>query len=672
TDSAREWVLEGEGDWDDGHWYGVRRFFDWLEGRAYRMHVRVLLSRYRSYDTCQDCGGARLKRTSLAWRLGSRAQADAVLDPSARFQPIDDGSLELPLLPASKRQALPGLCLHDLMQLSLDDLAAFFASMAEQSDDAMALLFEEIRSRLTFLADVGLGYLSLDRQSRTLSGGEVQRINLTTALGTSLVNALFVLDEPSIGLHARDVDRLVQVLHRLRDAGNTLLVVEHDPDVIRAADRIVDIGPGPGERGGSVVFEGTPAQLLRSKQSATAPHLRGDPPDASPYAPAARHDGLGALSVVAATEHNLADVTVRLPLGRLVCVTGVSGSGKSTLVHDVLFRALSKHFGRPTEAAGAHRAIEGAEHLRDVVLVDQSPIGKTARSNPASYVGALDGVRKLFASTPLAQARGYTSGTFSFNAGDGRCPECGGNGFEHVEMQFLSDVYLRCPTCDGKRFRDDVLEVRWSRGDDEATSLSIADVLELTAAEALQVFAEQADVQRALAPLVDVGLGYVRLGQPVPTLSGGEAQRLKLAGHLAEAAKRRRTRKAKDGDGLSTLYLFDEPTTGLHFEDVSVLLRAFAALVEDGASLIVIEHNLDVINAADWLVDLGPEGGRSGGGVVFEGTPADIRQHPSSHTGAALRKADAALRAASEKARAKAPATPKGKRAKPRRQQAIG
>ncbi|MEM9385718.1 MAG: excinuclease ABC subunit UvrA [Pseudomonadota bacterium] len=670
TDAERAWVLEGDGDWDGGHWYGVRRFFDWLEGRAYRMHVRVMLSRYRSYDTCESCGGARLKRPALAWRLGTQEQADAVLPPAQRFQPVATDDLDLPLLPRDQREKLPGLCVHDLMQLSLDDLGTFFDAIAIEADEAMELLYEEIRSRLRFLSDVGLGYLSLDRQSRTLSGGEVQRINLTTALGTSLVNALFVLDEPSIGLHARDVDRLVRVLHRLRDAGNTLLVVEHDPDVIRAADRVVDIGPGPGERGGTVVFEGTPTQLLRSTRSATAPHLRGEPPDLTPYAPILRQEDLGDLRVFGAREHNLRNIDVSLPLGRLVCVTGVSGSGKSTLIHDVLYRALSKHFGRATELPGSHERVEGAAQLRDVVLVDQSPIGKTTRSNPASYVGAFDGIRKLFAATPLAQARGYTAGAFSFNAGDGRCPDCGGTGFEHVEMQFLSDVYLRCATCDGKRYREDVLEVRWSRDDGNDASWSISDVLELTVEDALAVFSDQAEVQRALAPLVDVGLGYVRLGQPVPTLSGGEAQRLKLAGHLAEAAKRRRSRKRDEDHGLSTLYLFDEPTTGLHFEDVSVLLRAFAALVEDGGSLVVIEHNLDVIDAADWLIDLGPEGGTAGGEVVFAGTPAAIRKARASHTGKSLRNADAAVRAAAKAKRS--PAAAKQAPARIRRSKAIG
>jgi excinuclease ABC subunit A len=670
--AERDWVLEGEGDWEDKCWYGVRRFFDWLEGRAYKMHVRVLLSRYRSYDTCAACGGARLKRGALSWRVGTRAQADAVLDPTRRFQPLrapEEGAGGPPLLPAAQRRHLPGLCVHDLLSLSLEECAAFFQALVpegEQQHDPLDLLVEEIRSRLRFLLDVGLGYLSLDRQSRTLSGGEVQRINLTTALGTSLVNALFVLDEPSIGLHARDVDRLVQVLRRLRDAGNTLLVVEHDPDVIRAADRIIDIGPGPGERGGQVMFNGTPAQLVRSRRSATAPYLRGERPAGRPYSPATRREGLGELRVTGAAEHNLHGIDVAFPLGRMVCVTGVSGSGKSTLVHDVLYRALAKRRGRSVEAPGAHVAIEGDEGLRDVVLVDQSPIGKTTRSNPASYVGALDGIRKLFAATPLAQARGYAAGTFSFNAGDGRCPECGGNGFEHVEMQFLSDVYLRCASCDGRRYRDEVLEVRWTPPGGSA--ISIADVLEMTADDALVAFAGVAEVERSLRPLVDVGLGYVRLGQPVPTLSGGEAQRLKLAGHLADAQKRRRAAgrrrsTAVADDDASTLYLFDEPTTGLHFQDVDVLLRAFARLVEDGGSLIVIEHNLDVIAAADWLVDLGPEGGRGGGQVLFAGTPEGLREQAGSHTGKALREADAAATGG-----AWAKARPRGARRRQRRQ----
>jgi excinuclease ABC subunit A len=650
----RDWVLEGEGEWEDGCWYGVRRFFDWLEGRAYKMHIRVLLSKYRSYETCEDCGGARLKPDALSWRLGTREQADSVLPPSARFQPLGPA----PRLAFERRQQLPGLCLHDVMSLSLSQCADFFEAIAEQApaSEPMELLFDEIRSRLRFLLDVGLGYLSLDRQSRTLSGGEVQRINLTTALGTSLVNALFVLDEPSIGLHARDVSRLVEVLHRLRDAGNTLLVVEHDPDVIRAADRVVDIGPGPGERGGTVVFNGTVAQLRRSKRSSTARYLRGEHPEGQPYQPSRRNELCGELRVRGAREHNLRDIDVAIPLGRLVCVTGVSGSGKSTLVHDVLYRALAKRRGRAVEMPGEHDGIEGDECLTDVVLVDQSPIGKTTRSNPASYVGALDGIRKLFAATPLAQARGYTAGTFSFNAGDGRCPECGGNGFEHVEMQFLSDVYLRCASCDGRRYRDEVLEVHWTpaAGDDGAglgaRGVSIADVLEMTADEALALFAGQRDIERAIAPLVDVGLGYVRLGQPVPTLSGGEAQRLKLAGHLAEAHKRRRRTDGGAADGRTMLYLFDEPTTGLHFQDVAVLLRAFAHLVEDGASLVVIEHNLDVIGAADWVIDLGPEGGSGGGELLFAGTPAALRRHRSSHTGASLRAADRAVAPASARA----------------------
>ncbi|MEN9420335.1 MAG: UvrABC system protein, partial [Pseudomonadota bacterium] len=528
-------------------------------------------------------------------------------------------------------EALPGLGLHDLMGLSLERLARFFGALtlpASAADEALKLLLEEIRTRLKYLCDVGLGYLTLDRQSRTLSGGEVQRINLTTALGTSLVNTMFVLDEPSIGLHPRDMNRIVQAMQRLRDAGNTLVVVEHDPAVMLAADRLIDMGPGPGERGGQIVFDGTPAQA-RSADTLTGAYLG-----------ARRQVGLGFRRAVAAStlklvlegasEHNLRHVTVEFPLQRLVCVTGVSGSGKSTLVQDVLAPALARHFGQATETPGAHERLLGAEALAGAVFVDQSPIGKTARSNPASYVGAFDEVRKLFAVAPLALERSYGAGMFSFNAGDGRCPGCGGSGFEHVEMQFLSDVYLRCADCDGRRYRPEILDVKLVRG---PRQLSVADVLELTVSEACTLFREDREVVARLQPLVDVGLDYLRLGQPVPTLSGGEAQRLKLAGFLAEAATGPAQRVAKKG----TLFLFDEPTTGLHFDDIAKLMRALRKLLEAGHSLIVIEHNLDVIRAADWIVDLGPEGGEAGGLVVCTGTPEEVRAHPGSHTGQALR-----------------------------------
>ena len=539
-------------------------------------------------------------------------------------------------------EALPGLNLHDVMLLSIDRLSRFFGQLVLPSsllDDALTLLLQEIRTRLKYLCDVGLGYLTLDRQSRTLSGGEVQRINLTTALGTSLVNTLFVLDEPSIGLHPRDMNRIVQAMQRLRDAGNTLVVVEHDPAVMLAADRLIDMGPGPGERGGQIVFDGTP-EAARAADTLTGAYLGGR-----------KHVGSGFTRLVQAAtprlilqgvrEHNLKAITVEFPLQRLVCVTGVSGSGKSSLMQDVLAPALLRQFGKATETPGAHDALLGADHLADAIFVDQSPIGKTARSNPASYVGAFDEIRKLFAREALALQRGYGAGMFSFNAGDGRCPTCGGSGFEHIEMQFLSDVYLRCPDCDGKRFRPEILDVKLTRRLTafEVRELSVADVLDLTVSEAVQLFHADREVLRVLQPIVDVGLEYVKLGQPVPTLSGGEAQRLKLAGFLAEAAGNPTQRLARKG----TLYLFDEPTTGLHFDDIAKLMRAFRKLLDAGHSIIVIEHNLDVVRAADWIIDLGPEGGEAGGELVCEGTPDDVKAHPTSHTGQALREYELAM-----------------------------
>jgi len=604
TDAERGWVIEGEGEWTKNVWYGVRRFFAWLETKAYKMHIRVLLSRYRSYSECGACRGARLKPEALLWRVG-------------------------------------GINIREMMLLPIDDTRRFFAALELPAplDEAADLLLREIRARLKYLTEVGLGYLNLDRQSRTLSGGEVQRINLTTALGTSLVNTLFVLDEPSIGLHARDVDRIVGVMHRLRDAGNTLVVVEHDPKVIGAADRVLDIGPGPGEHGGEIVFFGPATELAKARGSLTADYLfhrkRVEIPRVA--APRAGAAAAGTVRLRGAAEHNLKNIDVEIPLRRLVCVTGVSGSGKSTLVHDILYPALLRAKGRPTENPGRHRALDGAELIDDVVMVDQGRIGRTTRSNPASYVGAFDAIRDLFARLPQARERKYTAGTFSFNAGNGRCPGCGGNGFEHVEMQFLSDVYLRCPDCDGRRYRAEVLEVKLARGN--APPKSIAEVLDLTVSEALAFFAADAEVCLRLAPLADVGLDYLRLGQPVPTLSGGEAQRLKLAGHLAENAVRLKkgARAAIDAaPRQGSLFLFDEPTTGLHFDDVAKLLRAFRRLIDAGHSLLVIEHNLDVVRAADWVIDMGPEGGEAGGGIVCAGTPTDVMRIPASHTGRAL------------------------------------
>ncbi|WP_423200545.1 MULTISPECIES: excinuclease ABC subunit UvrA [unclassified Cupriavidus] len=650
SEAEQHWVVHGSPDWNgqwNKQWYGVMRFFNYLESKAYKMHIRVLLSKYRSYTPCDTCGGARLKTDSLLWRLGSRANADAVLPPRERFLPrgVDWDRSQL--------EALPGLTVHDLMLMPIARIRRFFDDLTLPSallDDALKLLLAEVRTRLKYLCDVGLGYLTLDRQSRTLSGGEVQRINLTTALGTSLVNTLFVLDEPSIGLHPRDLNRIVEAMHRLRDAGNTLVVVEHDPSVMLAADRLIDMGPGPGERGGSIIFDGTPGRI-RQERTLTGDYLGGRRrvADASHWQPRAVDAQTPRIVLEGATEHNLRDVTVEIPLQRLVCVTGVSGSGKSTLLQDVLYPAMARHFGKATESPGAHRGLSGAELVDDVVFVDQSPIGKTARSNPASYVGAFDEIRKLFAKAPMALQRGYTAGTFSFNSGDGRCPTCGGSGFEHVEMQFLSDVYLRCPDCDGTRYRAEVLEVKIERAmpGQPARALNVADVLELTVSEATALFAGDPAVLRVLQPIADVGLEYVKLGQPVPTLSGGEAQRLKLAGFLAETAQAapagRGGRVTKAPVVPKRLFMFDEPTTGLHFDDIAKLMRAFGKLLDGGHSLIVIEHNLDVIRAADWLIDLGPEGGDAGGEVVCVGTPEDVRRCAASHTGQALIQYDGAL-----------------------------
>lgn len=612
SEDQKQWVLEGEGSWEDNKWYGAKRFFEWLETKSYRMHIRVLLSKYRAYEICPACNGARLKPEALLWRIG-------------------EGD---------------GLTIHELMLLAVDECASFFEQLIlpKPLDEATELLLKEIRTRLEYLVEVGLGYLTLDRQSRTLSGGEVQRINLTTALGASLVNTLFVLDEPSIGLHPRDIRRLITILERLRDAGNTLIVVEHDPEVMQAADCVLDMGPGPGERGGDVVFFGDLAELKKAEHSLTAQYLTGQKKvavdeDIMPPDTATRY-----LEISGAAAHNLKDIDVRFPLARLVCITGVSGSGKSTLVQEVCYNGLRKLKNKPVDRPGRFQTITGHDLIDDVVLVDQSPIGKTTRSNPASYVGAFDPIRKLFAAQPLARERGYTAGTFSFNTGKGRCPTCNGSGFEHVEMQFLSDVYLRCPDCDGRRYRTEVLEVQLfspetatgekisteSQRETTRQALSIADILDMTVAEACEFFADQQQIIRQLEPLKEVGLSYVRLGQPLPTLSGGEAQRLKLAGHLT---KKNKPRPNQHG----TLFLFDEPTTGLHFDDIATLLAAFRKLLAHGHSIVVIEHNLDVIRAADWIIDLGPEGGHLGGEIVCTGTPAAVSKCTQSYTGAALR-----------------------------------
>jgi excinuclease ABC subunit A len=608
----QRWVIEGEGEWNRKVWYGAKRFFAWLETKAYKMHIRVLLSKYRSYTSCPSCHGARLKPEALLWRIGAT--------------------------PAIAR----GHTLQELTLLPIAQCRDVFEHLATigQLDAAQDLLLTEIRARLGYLCEVGLGYLTLDRQSRTLSGGEVQRINLTTALGTSLVNTLFVLDEPSIGLHARDMHRIIGVMRRLRDAGNSLLVVEHDAQIMLEADRLLELGPGAGEHGGALVANAAPAELCADAQSLTGawltgrrqmPALRTRAASAAPTTASTTRSAT--LRLFGASQHNLKNIDLDIPLQRLVCLTGVSGSGKSTLIQDVLYPALLKAHGKSTEAPGAHRALEGAELIESVVMIDQTPIGRTTRSNPASHVGAFDDIRALFAATADSKLRRYKPGTFSFNSGNGRCPTCSGNGFEHVEMQFLSDVYLRCGDCEGRRFRAEVLEVKLSGANGGVAS--VADVLAMTVTQALTFFANAPKVLARLQPLSDVGLDYLQLGQPVPTLSGGEAQRLKIAGYLAAAAATT-ARKKPGADARRKLLLFDEPTTGLHFEDIARLMRAFGLLLDAGHSLLVIEHNLDVIGAADWIVDLGPEGGDAGGEIVCAGAPATIAANAASHTSRAL------------------------------------
>jgi excinuclease ABC subunit A len=561
---------------------GVRGFFEWLETKKYKLHVRVFLSKYRGYTLCPDCGGGRLRQEARDVRVGGRT-------------------------------------LPQVSALSIKDAAAFFEALElseEQTAVADKVLFE-IRRRLKFLVDVGLDYLTLDRLASTLSGGEAQRIQLATNLGSSLVGALYVLDEPSIGLHPRDSKRLIRLLHNLRDIGNTVLVVEHDEEMMRAADHILDIGPAAGELGGRVVYEGDFEGLLREGATLTGKYLRGESEIKEPKQRRAAKKKR--LAVRGAAEHNLKGVDVDIPLEMLVCVTGVSGSGKSTLVHDVVYAGLKKQRGEWQGHVGAFRELQGAQHVDEVILVDQSPIGRTPRSNPVTYVKVYDAVREVFSQTRDAQSKGFDPSHFSFNVPGGRCDVCEGDGTVTVEMQFLADVELVCEECKGTRFKPQVLDVRY-RGK------SIHDVLNMTVREAMTFFRDVNKIANRLRVLDDVGLGYLRLGQSATTLSGGEAQRVKLAAHLA-----RRT-------GTRTLYIFDEPTTGLHFDDINKLLAAFRTLVEAGGSLLVIEHNLDVIKTADHIIDLGPEGGEFGGRLVATGTPEQIMQVPQSHTGRFLKE----------------------------------
>jgi excinuclease ABC subunit A len=671
----QRFVIDGDPDYgkDEEHewpraWYGVKGYFRWLESKAYKMHVRVLLSRYRAYTPCKDCRGTRFKPDTLLYRLQLPGQPQALTLPEFYQLPV-----------------------RDALEIAKGLVAAFRSS----GNEALRLVLDEVRSRLDYLSQAGLGYLTLDRPTRSLSGGETERVNLTTCLGTSLVNTLFILDEPSVGLHPHDTDRLVGILKKLRDTGNTVLVVEHEPSVMRAADRIIDLGPGHGATGGEVVFQGTYQEILSSRASLTGLYLSGQKqavdtrarptiptprsriPDQISY-PDRATDALElkeaarplvatangeVLTLKHATRHNLKDLWVAIPLGRFVCVTGVSGSGKSTLIREVLLPALEQKLktkadlpaqtenpdsdqGDGESESDAPRlqeaSVSGFESLGGVVLVDQSLLGKTPRSNPAVYTGAFEFIRDVFAASPAAKERGLNSSAFSFNSGQGQCERCRGAGFEKIEMQFLSDVFIRCPDCDGRRYRAHILQVKLESG--ETKAWSIADMLDATADEAIDFFLGMASskaIERTLQTLrllQEVGLGYLKLGQPVNTLSGGESQRLKLVRHLAEVEEAAVPGRIAGTQSKPLLFLFDEPTTGLHFDDVRVLLGVFQRLVDASHTVLVIEHNLDVIRSADWIIDMGPHAGDQGGQVVAEGTPEDIAQCRQSLTGKALRE----------------------------------
>ncbi|HEY6249586.1 MAG TPA: excinuclease ABC subunit UvrA [Candidatus Angelobacter sp.] len=592
----QQMVMEGE-----GRFPGVQGFFAWLERKKYKLHVRVFLSRYRGYAQCPDCGGARLRRDALQVKLEGKNICEAA-------------------------------------SLTVEQAAAFFDSLKLSSEEheIAGQILEQIQHRLKFLNDVGLEYLSLDRLASTLSGGESQRIQLATSLGSRLVGALYVLDEPSIGLHSRDTSRLINILHELRNLGNTILVVEYDQEVMRSSDRILDLGPGAGENGGQVIAAATYSELKKIPASLTGRYLSEELRIQIPQN--RRQPGTPVIQVEGARAHNLKNIAVDIPLGMLVAITGVSGSGKSTLVHDVIYQALAAEKGitsGPGPAINGFKKITGSQYISDVVLVDQSPIGRTPRSNPVTYIKAFDTIRDVFASTAEGQKRGYAAGHFSFNIPGGRCETCQGDGTVTVEMQFLADVELICEDCKGTRYKPGVLEVRYK-------GKNIHEVLNLTVREAMHFFSGVPKITDKLRVLEEVGLGYLRLGQSATTLSGGEAQRMKLAAHLIPAVRARdfeaetpeeRAERRKARAGKGALYIFDEPTTGLHFDDVSKLLAAFRKLIDAGGSVLVIEHNMDVIKTADWIIDLGPEGGDRGGQVVVAGPPETVAENTKSYTG---------------------------------------
>jgi len=570
------------------YFHGLDDFFAYIDSERRKIQFRVMKARYTGKTTCPECGGSRLRREALYVKVGGKTVADLVVMP-------------------------------------VDELIAFFAGLELDGHDTKtaARILVEIRNRLQYLADVGLGYLTLDRLSSTLSGGESQRINLSTSLGSNLTGSLYILDEPSIGLHPRDTNRLIKVLQQLRDLGNTVIVVEHEEEVIRAADYIVDIGPKAGYNGGEVVFSGTLPQLLKSRKSLTADYLTGRRAIAPP---ATERGWSNSILIEGARENNLRNIDVRIPLGVMTCITGVSGSGKSSLARGPLSPALRRLLFDTGVKPGDFDGIGGdVQLLRSVEMIDQNPIGKSSRSNPVTYIKAYDEIRKLFADQPYAQHTGLGASSFSFNIAGGRCEECQGEGVIKVSMQFMADVELVCEACGGKRFRDEILEVKY-RGK------SIYDVLEMTVDDAIAFFGENKKdptckrIVERLKPLQDVGLGYIRLGQSSSTLSGGESQRVKLASFLT-----------KDSAQGGVMFIFDEPTTGLHFHDINKLLAAFNALMERGHTIVIVEHNMDVIKCADWVVDLGPEAGTGGGRVVFEGTPRNLEQCPASYTGKYLR-----------------------------------
>jgi len=660
TPEQRKWVLEGDPDYgiDDSHqwpyaWYGVKGYFKWLESRAYKMHVRVLLSRYRAYVRCPECGGTRFKKDALAYKLNLR-------------ELFGEEPGWPPLLDLAGFYALP---IRDAFRVIDRVRAGFGPKLGTNSQ--LALAIETVHKRLNYLVDIGLGYLTLDRPTRTLSGGEIARVNLTACLGARLVNTLFVLDEPSIGLHPHDTIRLIRVLKQLRDLGNTVVVVEHDPDIIATADHVIDLGPGRGEHGGELVFQGSYSQLLQCSRSLTGQYLSGrikiqiprrrEVPESYLF-PAPSNKGCAmvdtafpVLTLEGARKYNLKNLTVHFPLGRFVCVTGVSGSGKSTLIREVLYPALILKLGGvidevlsggrdvdsesevyEREIDSEEVVIRGAERLSKVIMVDQGIITRTPRSNPALYIGAFDYVRQVFARHPEARMRGLTAAAFSFNSAEGQCDRCRGAGYEKIEMQFLSDVYVQCAACGGRRYKPHVLEVQISPPGRDNHRWNIDDFLQATVEEAiefLQLFESDPDAQRAtrlFQVLKSVGLGYLRLGQPVSVLSTGECQRLKLARFLADWGMSEKTGRI--------LFLFDEPTVGLHLDDINILLPVLQQLVDQGHTVVVVEHNLEVIKCADWVIDLGPGAGDEGGQLVAAGPPEFIAQCEKSLTGQALRR----------------------------------